>query len=330
MSESNFIINLHVHRMFICRYTDLNDNMLQTFDNEDPFNIYMIFKGNKILLDKNNSYISDDENLILNYNVHNKGEVDTKEFKLNINKKLKFDKLKLNIEYPHRLFTVTQEDKLIAGGIIDNVIRNIRRQLIESKPFAEQNESDEFEHLNVELLYVGQSQGKIREKTALQRLVNHATFQNILARESYNDPDCDILIGLIQFEILPLFMMIPESMRNHQEKGNPNPAETMMNLLQPEKYRNEAINLIEAGLIKYFSPKYNKNFKDHFPSKFHTSYKFFYENNIHSLAIEFFPGILIGSRISTEKRKNFTLGIIKYLIEGSSGDLGAFKFDIDE
>lgn len=48
----------------------------------------------------------------------------------------------------------------------------------------------------------------------------------------------------------------------------------------------QRINFTEAALIRYFSPEYNKIYKDTFPSPAHTTYSECYDLDLNSVSVE--------------------------------------------
>jgi hypothetical protein len=48
----------------------------------------------------------------------------------------------------------------------------------------------------------------------------------------------------------------------------------------------QQVTLAEAALIRYFEPKYNKEYKDTFPTKRHSSYDECYKLDLNAISIE--------------------------------------------
>lgn len=70
------------------------------------------------------------------------------------------------------------------------------------------------------------------------------------------------------------------------------PGENFTSLLTDAKHQkqpptNQMVNAIEASLIALFQPPYNRTFRDTFPRRTHTSYNWFYRNEINSIGIAF-------------------------------------------
>lgn len=120
---------------------------------------------------------------------------------------------------------------------------------------------------DLEVLYVGKGYGKNGERLALDRLQHHEKLQRVLADTLHEQPDHEVLLLLFRYE----------HYKNHSsssgdfsveptatEKEDSDYLQTVMNA---KFSRRNRVLLAEAGLIRYFEPKYNKIYKKTFPSK---------------------------------------------------------------
>jgi len=110
--------------------------------------------------------------------------------------------------------------------------------------------------------YIGQSYGEDGSRNALDRLLKHETLQRI---SLLGVPDGYRLTALL-LSIQPnnqLFTVFNPLAKNKDEDGKRVKAglDKLYNTNEAER-----ITLYEASLIRYFYPKYNKEFKDSFPS----------------------------------------------------------------
>ncbi len=110
--------------------------------------------------------------------------------------------------------------------------------------------------------YVGQAYGRNGSRSALDRLIKHETLQKIAIKgvpEGYK-------LSLLLLEVKPNTSIITAFTPNAQVKDT----ESVRIKAGLDKLFNtseaERISLYEAALIRYFSPEYNKEFKDSFPS----------------------------------------------------------------
>ena len=116
--------------------------------------------------------------------------------------------------------------------------------------------------LEFHVVYVGQAYGKDGSRHALDRLKKHETLQKIAlggAPEGY-------VLQLILIEIHPssqLFTFL-NPFASDNSHGEQRISQGVDKLFGTNEH--ERITLYEASLIRYFRPKYNKEFKDSFPS----------------------------------------------------------------
>lgn len=313
MTSKEILVNMNINKMVLCKYSDLTSSDLLEADKENPFNIYMILKSKKIVFDPENSFIKENGEIEISSKIFSRGNLQRNTQKLKVNKLIKNGIIES--EYPHKMVMIKESNnQLIWGGPISAMLREIRsssRDVMDGL-----KDSDGFDFLDLELLYIGQSKGRKQKSTALKRLINHSTYQKILALEQENDPDSEIWIGLCNFEVV-----VPLLIYKENKKSKISPKQMPPNLAT-NGFRNEAINVTEAALIKFFLPKYNSEFTDSFPSEHHSSYNCFYKYKIHSVMVEFFPYESISSRVSTEERKNYSIGVISYQFTGKSPKIG--------
>ncbi|WP_437277196.1 hypothetical protein WME90_39080 [Sorangium sp. So ce375] len=132
--------------------------------------------------------------------------------------------------------------------------------------------------------YVGQAQGGIHDRDAIARLQNHETLQKIMSDIMLERPHSEAWLFLTDFE--PSTMWHVGGTSAYAEVSL---EESMAHVAQVEqsivKDRSQLINLVEAGLIRYFQPAYNDRYKKTFPSPNHSTYTSAYESDINALAL---------------------------------------------
>ena len=107
--------------------------------------------------------------------------------------------------------------------------------------------------------YIGQSIGNDGTRNFLDRVKNHEKLQQIYVDNENNESK----IGILAFKVSKdqtLISIIPPS-----GAASSNILEDGFNLMENLTIE-EIVTLFEASFIKYFRPKYNKYFKDNFPS----------------------------------------------------------------
>ncbi|MFS0754279.1 hypothetical protein ABC383_06225 [Noviherbaspirillum sp. 1P10PC] len=115
-------------------------------------------------------------------------------------------------------------------------------------------------HFNV--LYIGQAFGSAGERSALDRLKKHETLQKI----ALNGISHGSSLTLLLLEILPAtgLVTVMNPFAQNQKAGNERIRAGIDKLFGTTE--KERVALYEASLIRYFQPRYNKEFKDSFPS----------------------------------------------------------------
>jgi len=140
------------------------------------------------------------------------------------------------------------------------------------------------EHLNLEVLYVGQSFGFEGSRTAKDRLRSHQTLQGIYAEALSRSPDKDIWLVLISFEDPYIFTEIDPTQPASATDDEDN--EHIAKVLSTPISLQQEVNLTEAMLIRYFDPPYNMMFRNSFPNPAHRTYSESYDLDFHSVGVE--------------------------------------------
>jgi hypothetical protein len=133
-----------------------------------------------------------------------------------------------------------------------------------------------------EVLYIGQAFGKAGERDALARLRSHPTLQKILAVGANDFPDDEISIVALAFDD-PMLFTITDG-RSPLDGGGA--WDHVRQVLENPLSEGEQIDLIEAGLIRYFQPRYNVMFRENFPSASQKILQGLYETDIAGLVVE--------------------------------------------
>ncbi|HDT4368133.1 TPA: hypothetical protein QHL04_002712 [Klebsiella aerogenes] len=111
-----------------------------------------------------------------------------------------------------------------------------------------------------EVLYIGQAVGKNGSRNAVERLRNHSKLQKILAQTHYSKPDQEIMLFMYAFEHEQVFSSLDgrSGLIDDTDSDDMRFKLALKNLPN----QNQAINMIEAALIRYFQPEYNEKFKE--------------------------------------------------------------------
>ena len=135
----------------------------------------------------------------------------------------------------------------------------------------------------LEVLYIGQAFGD-GSRTAFERLKNHSTLQQILAQAQYESPDSEIQI--LAFEYASYQIIYQVDGRAENVISDHRDWDRLKSIQESHLSKHEQICLIEAGLIRYFQPKYNKIYKESFPSDTHKILEGCYDLDFSGLIVE--------------------------------------------
>lgn len=136
---------------------------------------------------------------------------------------------------------------------------------------------------DIEVLYVGQAFGD-GTRTAFDRLKSHSTLQKILAQAQYESPEYEIQI--LTFEYAPYRIISQMGGRAENVISDYRDIDRYRSIINNHLSEREQICLIEAGLIRYFQPRYNEIFKDSFPNDKHKILESCYDLDFSGLIVE--------------------------------------------
>lgn len=116
--------------------------------------------------------------------------------------------------------------------------------------------------LNFNIQYIGQAYGKDGSRNAIDRLKKHETLQKISLQGIPDGYNLELLLLEIQPSNKIMTTFNPHALdQNHGDERIASGIEKLF-----ETNEHERITLYEASLIRYFRPKYNKEFRESFPS----------------------------------------------------------------
>lgn len=177
----------------------------------------------------------------------------------------------LQCEYPFTEYSIIDED---------NEVISMGKSALLLASFS----SSFWKHLDLEVLYVGQSYGKDGSRTASERLLSHSTLQGIYSEAIRNSPDQDIWLILWTFE--PLLLGSFDGRTKNYATTLEEDSEHIHEVINSDITEQQQINFTEAALIRYFQPPYNKIYKDSFPNPAHSSYSECYDIDLNMVCVE--------------------------------------------
>ena len=116
---------------------------------------------------------------------------------------------------------------------------------------------------NFEVLYVGQAFADGR-RTAIERLRSHSTLQIILAETMDEYPDDQVFIFNLVYDDYMLLTSFDGRDKNSIDGDEDNAR--LKSIIDNHLSKKEVVCLAEAGLIRYFQPKYNEIYRESFPA----------------------------------------------------------------
>ncbi|WP_043157302.1 hypothetical protein [Aeromonas diversa] len=136
---------------------------------------------------------------------------------------------------------------------------------------------------DIEVLYVGQAFGD-GTRTAFDRLKSHSTLQKILAQAQYESPEYEVQI--LTFEYAPYRIITQMDGRAGNVISDYRDMDRFRSIIKNHLSEREQICLVEAGLIRYFQPRYNEIYKENFPSDTHKILESCYDLDFSGLIVE--------------------------------------------
>jgi len=174
-------------------------------------------------------------------------------------------------EYPHNTITlVNGEDRIwpLPAHLISLICDDISDKSLR----------------DLEVVYVGMSYGD-GNRSAKDRLKSHSTLQQVLADMSADEPDSEALLILVQYAppiSLITFDGRDKSLRMEDDRDVIKDLRKQQELIDGKT----EIALAEAGLIKYFKPRYNDKYKNNFPDRAHAITESLYDIDFIAFVVE--------------------------------------------
>lgn len=198
------------------------------------------------------------------------GELKSKEFAFPF--ELMDDAVEVKLSpYPHR--------EVITCNASGEQVRYLQASLL-SNALRWHNEENELR--DFEVLYIGQSFGD-GTRTAFERLKSHSTFQKILADLQYQNPEYEVQLFMFEFSDYSVITQFDGRAKNVIDDYRD--LDRFRSIIDNPLSLKEQICLIEATLIRYFNPEYNKTYKDSFPDQKHKILESCYDLDFSALIV---------------------------------------------
>jgi hypothetical protein len=269
----------------------LQQDHLETLKDLDEFqgapsHIYIIASLPKITIDSQ-SYYLDDKFYSLKFNIQKQNSYTHETFTSPIDSEIL--NTQLDCPYPHTEYKIKDNQGNICKEGKAAILLLESVSALQENDLKSQKLNDLQNLLSFEVLYIGQSYGKEGERTAIDRLPEHKTFQKIYFKSNKNHPDKDVWIILFTFE-KSVITTIDPNQNNYGatiDESNTHTFNVCNKVMNDDAVITEkqSINFTEAALIRYFQPEYNEKFKNNFPDYSHSSYSECYDLDISSVII---------------------------------------------
>lgn len=244
-------------------------------DELKKYNLYLVARRNRISIDFSSLSIQDEGASVSgNFSVHIQDSVKKLPFRFECPVKGKITAIG-ETDYPHSCLRLCIDDQHLLQFRIHEVIR-----------FSENSLAS---HAYLKIEYVGQSFGEEGSSDAMTRLIGktgkqgHGSLQKVLADLNKNHPDQEVHILLYSYESYKNYIHAGGTLEPTHDIDHD---ETRFNTLMHAEYtRENRIDLAEASLIRYFSPKYNDIYKKTFPKKTHDMLQSLFNYDVTGLAV---------------------------------------------
>ena len=253
---------------------------LEYFEEESgrKFHIYGILLGPRFFVKPESikqyeNYIS----IVLFTNAE--GECAEYQINFSIEKDLDHTKLKIDSTYPHSILKVEFDDESWAKDKFgSNEIK------IDVSELFNVYANSLVDRINYKVLYIGQAYGKNGERSAIERLSQHGTFQKILidCRRNYSEYEIYLLLLDMNYGV-HMGITKPSVFTEKEKNDDESHTREVLSDLPKEQ---QVINITEAAIINYFKPEYNSDFVENFPCPQHRSYKQYYDLDYNEIVVE--------------------------------------------
>lgn len=266
--------------MYLSKYQILQQQELDyfvknqnKFTEENPCNLYFILKRPRVTINPD-YFKKSDEYFEVELKIQVRDKFIPKVIRIGHSKLS--DAVSINAEYPYNYFKLNLENGQAIQTKVGALVDILQHEVNEVDPL-----------LDYEVLYIGQAYGEDGKRTAIDRIPEHSTLQKIYNEAIINSPDSEIWIMLCSFEQKNIAHT--NGRINTPIEFEAEDIERLAKFSNPDDMaisEHQRINFTEAALINLFKPKFNKDFKNTFPSPAHDSYSECYDLDINGIGVE--------------------------------------------
>lgn len=278
------------------------------------------------------------EDFFKDKNIHIYSVISVDRYKIDLQKsvdqggKLKFVFLNINTNKEKEIIILKKDLKIdedlkiefCSESVFSNFkLMNKKKVLFEASNVCFVGTLDQ--EIKAEVIYIGQAFGNEGSRKVDERLLSHSTLQRIYSDYS-RKIDKEIWLILLPFQD-PYLMMYFDGISKNFSTSIEEDDKRMESVFRNPVTLNQRINYVEAGLIRYFQPKYNSDYKYNFPTPMHSSYKSCYELDLSSLSIELKTEILgINLLLYSESKRESSWHMITFNLRENGVKDQLFEF----
>jgi len=300
---TEFAINMICSGYMLAQQEHLTQSIIKKFFGEKVPHIYFIIKRPRVSFIPNTFKLTKDF-VEIDYQFKENEIVKKSHFK-SINS-FGTTNASLVCDYPYTDYKIIDNDtkKVLTQGLVAAQL-NRAYYYLEDPSFLDCN-----------ILYIGQSFGKVGNRNALDRIQSHSTLQLIYSEAIRKNPDDEVWICLLSFEQATFTIMDghTEFSKEEREEDEKTYKDTFWKINYEGINEGQKINFTEAALIRYFQPQYNKEYRDTFPTKTHTSYSECYDLDINSVCFEMETSDSIFSKFYSTTVERNSLHMANFLL----------------
>lgn len=293
--QTEFGLHMFASNPLVCQADDFERSWFREAAAQNPCHVYMICSRPRIIFDLE-SFTFNKGLMKGRLQIQRPGGVTDVWFETPTEHT---DTSRLQSPYPHTQLHFLDENGAMKMGVKAQCffqIMALERQLLNPKDAT---------GLHLKVLYVGQAYGTDGSRQATDRLMHHETLQKVYAEIISREPHKEVWLALLSFQS-PLLLMNIEGREGVTFEADANDDKTHVHdITHSELSWHQQINFAEASLIRYFQPKYNKEFKDTFPSPAHKTYAKCYDLDLNAVSIELQTGETLHHFYSDEVAPNW-------------------------
>lgn len=267
--EGALVFSLGTYRLIQQVDLELYSKHQKDFTEKNNCNIYFILCRSKVTINPKH-FIAANDYCEVEFLFQDKSNV--KAVRAKIPGLANSIELELKSDYPYTYFSIHNKGENVFGGKASTIVDILQSIVPIKEPL-----------MDYQILYIGQSKGRVTKTNALSRVIKHENLQKIYSEGAIHFPNKEIWIMCCAFNQQNITMSgLPHKTKVSMTKEY----KRFQSFVNLKLSSDQCTNIIEAALIRYFEPKYNEVFKDNFPNEKHKSYSESFKADLNAVVIE--------------------------------------------